>query len=142
MSVGRFVIGDPVKISCLNGSLRSVRYSPELAPGQSTAPGGGNAPTTTPTPPHGGFAPSTATQAVYTVSTLFTGGGPTGPTFSVTGTISDLSDSSVTVADLTCSFNFGALILQVARVGDIVTLTCTGGALVHMASIGTLTRSS
>ena len=58
------------------------------------------------------------------------------------GPISDLSDSSLTVADLTCSFNFGALILQVARVGDNVTLTCTGGTLVRMVSVGTVTHSS
>ena len=46
------------------------------------------------------------------------------------------------MADLTCSFNFGALILQVARIGDNVTLTCTGGTLVRMASVGTVTHSS
>ena len=143
VSAGRFVIGDPVKISCLNDSLRSVKYSPELAPGQSTATGGGNAPTTTPpAPPRGSFDPSTATRIVYTVGTIFSGGGPTGPTVSATGPISDLSDSSLTVADLTCSFNFGALILQVARIGDNVTLTCTGGTLVHMASVGSVTHSS
>ena len=142
MSAGRFVIGDPVKISCRNGSLRVVKYAPEKATAQSTATGGGNAPpTTTPTPPRSGFDPSTATRA-YSVGTIFLGGGPTGPTVSATGAISDLSESSLTVADLTCSFNFGALILQVARIGDNVTLTCTGGTLVHMVSVGTVTHSS
>jgi hypothetical protein len=142
VSAGRFVIGDPVKISCLNGSLRSVKYSPELATAQSTAPGAGNAPTTTPIPPRGGFDPSTATRISYSVGTLFLGGGPTGATVSASGPISDLSNDSVTVADLTCSFNFGAQIYQVARIGDNVTLTCTGGALVHMVSVGTVTRST
>ena len=116
------MIGDPVKISCLNGSLRSVKYSPELAPAQTTAPGGGNAPTTTPTPPRGGFDPSTATRISYSFGTIFMGGGPTGATVSATGPISDLSDSSVTVAGLTCSSNFSVLPFQVARVGDNVTL--------------------
>ena len=142
VSAGRFVIGDPVKISCLNGSLRSVKYSPELATGQSTATGGGNAPTTTPTPPRGGFDPSTATRISYSFGTIFMGGGPTGATVNTTGPITDLSDSSVTVADLTCSSNFGVLPFQVARVGDSVTLTCTGGTLVRMTSVGTVTHSS
>ena len=142
MSAGRFVIGDPVKVSCLNGSLRSVKYSPELAPGQSTATGGGNAPTTTPTPPRGGFDPSTATRISYSFGTIFMGGGPTGATVSTTGPISDLSDSSVTVAGLSCSSNFSVLPFQVARIGDNVTITCTGGTLVRMTSVGTVTHSS
>ncbi len=76
------------------------------------------------------------------MSTIFLGGGgPAGSTVSATGQISDLSDSSVTVADLTCSFNFGALIYQVARVGDNVTLACPGGTLVHMVSVGTPSHS-
>ena len=142
MSAGRFVIGDPVKISCLNGSLRVVNYAPEKAPAQSTATGGGNAPTTTPTPPRGGFDPSTATRISYSFGTIFMGGGPTGATVSTTGPISDLSDSSVTVAGLSCSSNFSVLPFQVARVGDNVTLTCTGGTLVRMTSVGTVTHSS
>jgi hypothetical protein len=27
-NVGRFVIGDPVRVDCLNGRLRAIRYSP------------------------------------------------------------------------------------------------------------------
>src|SRR5262249_26571861 len=42
-SAGRFVIGDPVRISCLGGTLENVRYSP-LVPNQTTRPGTGNAP--------------------------------------------------------------------------------------------------
>jgi hypothetical protein len=141
MSAGRFVIGDPVKISCLNGLLRGVKYSPELTTAQTTASGGGNAPTTTPIPPPGGFDPSTATRVSYILGTIFLGSGPAGATVSVTGPISDLSDSSVTVAGLTCSFNFSALRFQVARVGDNVTLTCIGATLSQMASVGTITHS-
>jgi hypothetical protein len=142
MSAGRFVIGDPVKISCLNGFLRGVKYSPELATSQTTATGGGNAPNKTPIPSPGGFDPSTATRVSYSLGTIFLGSGPAGATVSVTGPIGDLSDSSVTVAGLTCSFNFGALRFQVARVGDNVTLTCSGATLSQMASVGTITHST
>ena len=143
MSAGRFVIGDPVKISCLNGSLRSVKYSPELATAQSTATGGGNAPTTTPTSrPEAAstlrLRPGSPTASARSSSAAGRRARPSARP----GPISDLSDSSLTVADLTCSFNFSALILQVARVGDNVTLTCTGGTLVRMASVGTVTHSS
>ena len=136
------MIGDPVKISCLNGSLRSVKYSPELAPGQSTATGGGNAPTTTPPPAPRQLRPFYCDPDQLQRLHDLPGRWSDGATVSATGPISDLSDSSVTVADLTCSFNFGALILQVARVGDNVTLTCTGGTLVRMTSVGSVTHSS
>ena len=81
--------------------------------------------------------------SVYSVGTLFMGGGPTGPTVSATGPISDLSDSSVTVADLTCSSQFQRPDpFRSPGSGDNVTLTCTGGTLVRMTSVGTVTHSS
>lgn len=71
---------------------------------------------------------------------FFLGGPPAGDTVTVTGTIDDLSSSTVTVAGLTCSFRpfptlgfFGG-----PQIGDNVTLTCTGGQLIHMATFSTL----
>ena len=78
----------------------------------------------------------------YSLASYGLGVRRTGATVSTTGPISDLSDSSVTVAGLTCSSNFSVLPFQVARVGDNVTLTCTGGTLVRMTSVGTVTHSS
>lgn len=144
VSAGRFVIGDPVRISCLNGALRSVRYSPELAPAQSDRPGGGNAPATASTPvPVPPFDPSTAKAIAYSFGAIFLGGGPTGETDTATGPISELSDGSVTAGGLTCSYRPGltSFFGRVALVGDDVTLTCTGGTLVHLASVGTVSHS-
>ncbi len=142
VSAGRFVIGDPVKIACLNGTLRSVKYSPELATAQSDQPGRGNAPTTITTPPPA-FNPATAHSISYTVGTISLGGGPTGDTNTATGPISDLSDGSITAGPLTCSFKpfFDAFFSRFAQVDDNVTLTCTGGTFVGMASVGTITRT-
>jgi hypothetical protein len=141
-SAGRFVIGDPVRITCLNGTLRSVRYSPEVATAQTSKVGGGNAPTTVTSPLP--IDPSKGTSLAYSVGTIFLGAGPTGDSSSATGTISDISDGSLTAGGLTCSFNtfLDTFFGQVAQVGDDVTLTCTGGTLVHLASVGTIHRSS
>jgi hypothetical protein len=61
-----------------------------------------------------------------------------GDTTTVTGTIDDLSSTTVTVAGLACSSkplpatgHFSG-----PQVGDEVTLTCTGGYLVRLASVG------
>jgi hypothetical protein len=140
-SAGRFVVSDPVRITCLDGKLRSVSYSPELATAQTTRPGGGNAPTTVASPPpasppHGG-------SMVYSIGVAFLGGPPPGDTATVTGTIDDLTTTAVTVAGLTCSFRLLPSVgpLGGPMVGDDVTLTCTGGQLIHMASMGAVTRS-
>ncbi len=139
---GRFVISDPVKISCLNGRLQSVRYSPELATAQTSRPGGGIASTTVPSPPAAG-APSGVGKSVYSLFVLYLGGPPPGDTTTVTGTIDDLSDTTVTAGGMTCSFRpfptmgpFGAPV-----VGDNVTLTCTGGRLIRLASVGAVPHS-
>ena len=104
MSAGRFVISDPVKISCLNGKLESVRYSPELATFQTTRPGGGIASTTVPSQPPAAIPSGGARSSAYSIGVLFLGGPPPGELASVTGTIDDLSSSTVTVAGLTCTF--------------------------------------
>ena len=142
VSAGRFVVGDPVRIACRNGTLRSVKYSPELAAAQSDAPSAWSPPTIAPAPQRP-FDPSTAKSTAYSVGTIVLGGSPTGDTSTATGPITDLSDGSLTAGGLTCSFKpfFDTFFGQVMKVGDNVTLTCTGGVFVHLASVGTITRS-
>jgi hypothetical protein len=141
-SAGRFVITDPVKIACLNGKLRSVRYWPEVATAQTSRAGGGDAPTTVPAPPPGGAATGPV-KSVYTIVMLYLGGPPPGDTTTVTGTIDDLSSTAVTVAGLTCSFRSiptPGTPLAGPQVGDDVTLTCTGGYLIRLASVGAVSH--
>jgi len=141
VSAGRFVVTDPVRITCLNGKLRSVEYSPELATAQSSQPGGGNAPTTVPTPPAAG-APTNGLKGAYAISVLFLGGPPPGETATVAGTIDDIESSSVTVAGMTCSFHSfpNSTIFAGPQIGDSVTLTCTAGQLIRLATIGMVSR--
>jgi hypothetical protein len=139
-NAGRFVISDPVKMSCVNGNLRSVKYAPELATAQSSRAGYGNAPTTVPTPP---TPTGTARVEVYSFSVIFLGGPPAGDSTTVAGTIDDLSPTTVTVAGMTCSFRplSTSPYSGGAMIGDNVTLTCTGGQLIRLASVGSVTRS-
>jgi hypothetical protein len=138
-SVSPFVIGDPVRLSCLGGRLVRVRYAPEVAPNQTDSPGTRSAPPTAPTSSCG---LSCATVVAYSVGMIFHGGGPTGDTSTATGTITDISDGSVTAGGLTCSFasSFDEVIDQAARGGDTVTLTCTGGVFIGMKSVGSASR--
>jgi hypothetical protein len=141
LSAGRFVVTDPVRITCLNGKLRSVKYSPELATAQSSQPGGGNAPTTVPTPSAAGV-PTSGFKSAYAISVLFLGGPPPGESSTVVGTIEDLESSSVTVAGMTCSFHQfpNSTIFAGPQIGDNVTLACTGGQLIRMATAGMVSR--
>jgi hypothetical protein len=141
LSADRFVIGDPVRLSCLGGKLVSLRYSPEIALNQSSKPGTGNAPPTV-TTPRAPCGSSCAAVSVYSIGTLFLGGGPTGDTSTVTGAITDISDGSITAGGLTCSFkpSFDSLFDRAAHVGDNVTLTCTAGVFVAMKSVGPVPR--
>jgi hypothetical protein len=136
VSADRFVVGDPVKITCVNGVLRTVKYSPEADPGATYSTHPNSPPTVaTVTSPGAPFTPSTAKSAIYSIHTLsLTSGSSVSPTQTATGTISALSPDGITVGDLTCSF-FGGLyelVSNVARVGDNATLTCdaTSGRLV------------
>jgi hypothetical protein len=140
-SAGRFVVSDPVRITCLNGKLQSLRYSPELATAQSSRPGGGNAPTTVTTPPASGL-PSSGFKSSYAINVLFLGGPPPGETATVAGTIDDLESSSVTVAGMTCSFHPfpNSTIFTGPQLGDNVTLTCTGGQLIRLATPSVVAR--
>ena len=139
-SAGRFVIADPVKIVCLNGRLQSVEYSPELPTAQTTKPGGGNAPSTVSAPPL--TATAAAKSSAYSIGVLYLGGPPPGETTTVAGTISDVSSTSVTVAGPTCTFKPlpTAGLFAGPAVGDNVTLTCTGGLLIRLASSGVIPR--
>jgi len=137
-SADRFVIADPVKIVCLNGKLESVKYAPELATAQTTRPGGGNAPTTVPTPPAG--ISSGARSSAYSIGVLYLGGPPPGETTTVTGTISDVSSTSVNVGGLTCTFKPFPPTFTAPTVGDDVTLTCTGGLLIRLSLVGVVPR--
>jgi hypothetical protein len=144
-SAGGFVIGDPVRLTCLGGKLAGVTYSPEVAANQTSKAVTGNAPTTVTTPtsvPQSSCGLSCAKSVIYSVGTAFEGGPPRGDTSTATGTISDISDGSITAGGLTCSFNsfFDDLFNQAARVGDDVTLTCTGGVFVGMRSVGSVSR--
>lgn len=139
-SVGRFVVTDPVRITCLNGRLQNVRYSPELATAQTTRLGGGNAPTTVPTPPPATSSPSGVRSVVYTIGVLYLGGPPPGATTTVTGTIDDISSTTVTVAGMTCSYKAipASGYFTGPELGDSVTLTCTGGYLIRLSSTNNL----
>jgi hypothetical protein len=141
VSAGRFVVSDSVRITCLNGKLRSVKYSPELATAQTTRPGGGNAPTTVPAPTPTGGIPSGG-NSIYVISVLYLGGPPPGQATTVTGTIDDIESSSITVAGMTCSFHPfpNSTIFAGPQVGDNVTLDCVGGQLTHLASVGAVSH--
>jgi hypothetical protein len=140
VKAGRFVIGVPVRISCLGSKLESVKYSP-LVPNQTAGPGSTSAPATV-TTPKASCGASCTTSVVYSIGTIFSGGGPSGDTTSATGRISDISGGSISAGGLTCSFKpvFDDLINRAARVGDNVTLTCTSGTFVGMKSVGSVSR--
>ncbi len=135
VSADRFVIGDPVKITCVNGVLRTVKYSPTADPGATYSTHPNSPPTVASTTSPGVPAtPSTGKSAFYSFHTLsLTNGSSVSPTETATGTISALSPDGITVGDLTCSFGgFYDLFSAVAKLGDSATLTCdaTTGRLV------------
>ena len=142
LRAGRFVIGDPVSIACLGGQLQSVRYTPEAAANQTSKPGGGNAPTTV-AAQQGSCGIACASKISYSMGTVFLGGGPTGDTATAAGQITDISGSSVTAGGLTCSDKLAstAAFNEIVRVGDNVTMTCTGGVLVSLKSVGAQSRA-
>lgn len=110
---------------------------------QSSKTGGGNAPAVAPsqaTVPQCGLP--CAKSLSYSVGTVTFGGGPVGESSSLTDTITDISDASITVGSLTCSYrsSVATTIAGIARVGDTVTLTCTGGVFTSMKSVGSVSR--
>jgi len=127
ISAGRFVIGDPVKITCLDGKLDAVRYSPELATAQSNGPAS-PAPAIVTTPrPSGGISGFSITFGQIVLSTGVVTTSTTGPLSSESGSVDALDSTSVTVNGLTCSIP--ALLVSFAplsslAVGWTATLTC------------------
>jgi hypothetical protein len=140
-TVGRFVVGDPVRISCLNGTLTAATYAPDVAPNQSTKAGGGNAPTTF-SPPKPSCGLPCVTSISYSLGTATLGGQPPADLTTVSGAITDISDGRVTVSGLTCTFApaFTTPFDQLVRVGDNVVLACTAGRLTSMRSVGVVPR--
>ena len=103
LSAGRFVIGDPVKMTCLAGKLDAIKYSPELATAQSNGPASPAA-ATVPTPkPSGGVNSFSATFGQIVLSTGAVTTSTTGPLNSASGSVDALDPTSITVNGLTCS---------------------------------------
>jgi hypothetical protein len=139
-SLGRFVIGDPVKLTCLNGSMRSARYWPEVATGQSYSTHPATLPSNTSHPPSPPFDPANATHAGYSFSTLFLGTPPTFTVLTASGSIATFSDAGITVGDLTCALPSLAIshpeMFAIVHVGDTATITCRGDTDVLTAMKG------
>jgi hypothetical protein len=118
-SVGRFVIGDPVTISCANDRLTNVKYQPERATAQTNAviakpslpaPSGG--PTTTGFDARsfvisfGSISSSGAGQSATRVSATPNGLVVEGiATNQATGAITWFDQSGITVGNLSCSLS-------------------------------------
>ena len=128
-SAGRFVIGDPVKISA--STARSKRQVlAELAPGQSTATGGGNAPTTTPTLAPRRLRSFDCDPVACSVGTIVLGGVRLARPLGANGSDQRSLGRQPHRAPISpARSTSNALSPSVARVGDNVTLTCTGGTL-------------
>jgi hypothetical protein len=137
VSADRFVIGDPVRITCVNGILRTVTYSPAADPGATYSTHPNSPPTVaTVTSPGVPFTPSTAKSAFYSFHTLSTSSSVS-PTQTATGTISALSPDGITVGDLTCSLGEAyALISAVAKIGDNATVTCDAASGRLVTAVG------
>jgi hypothetical protein len=144
-SAGRFVIGDPVKLTCLGGKLESVKYFPEKPTAQTSVP---SQAAQTPTPKGTAGAPSSGPGS-FSISfgSITLGGGgttiPAGTTIvSRTGPVGAIGDSSITVQDLTCSVNSVLLStllshLSLDLVGTNVTMTCLStGPIMSLSSAG------
>jgi len=140
-SADRFVISDPVEITCLNGRLESVKYAPELPSNQSTKivplppASPGKSPASTSVPPSG------ARSVGYSAGVI-SESPPTGTVTDATGTIDSFSADGITVGGLSCSITplFYSLLSTLANVGDDVTIGCVGGALADIATVASAAR--
>jgi len=138
-SAGRFVITDPVEITCLNGRLENVKYKPVLPSNQSTRTvplppaSPGKSPTSAP--------PSGARSVSYSAGTV-SESPPTGIVTDATGTIASFSADGITVEGVTCSIAplFYSLLSRLANVGDDVTIGCVGGTLADIATVASGAR--
>jgi hypothetical protein len=136
VSAGRFVIGDPVKITCVGGILRTVKYAPAPDPGATYSAHPGPQPVVT--------TPSVATSSgqkgtVFNVSVVTLGSSTVEQQQTATGTISAITADSLTVGGLTCTMPPGLSLvpsfLSFVQVGNLATLTCgvTSGRLVRLS---------
>ena len=132
---GRFVVSDPVRIFCVGGKLRSIVYSPPPA-NQSTK--------VVPVPPAPAAPAHPAPQypppgccSSYSAQTIVLGG-DAAPVYRATGRLDELAADHVFVGGLTCTLrpSFAKALLEIAHVGDQVTITCDGGdTLMRIATV-------
>jgi hypothetical protein len=136
-SAGRFVIGDPVRMTCLNGVLASVRYSPPPDPSRSVVVPA-SSPRAASTRPAGDVATSYFLK--WSFVTLTPAGTTTSPQAktSAAGTIAELSADGITVGGLSCRIHplLSSTLGRVAHVGDRVSIACAtdSGLLTSISS--------
>jgi hypothetical protein len=126
-SAGRYVIGDPVKMTCREGTLEALRYSPELATAQSNGPAAAAPPSAATPRASGGTTSFSATFAQIALSTGVVTTSTTGPLSSASGTVDALDSTSITVNGLTCSIPSllpSFVPMTTLAVGWKATLTC------------------
>ena len=146
-SVGRFVIGDPVRIACRSGQLLSVRYSPETETGATNTPvPAGTTPNVAPPAPVSSAIGPFEFTATFGSVTLGPGGSVTPPTPTLTtasGPVAGLDSTSINVGGTTCllgssdfdtAFVYQALLRLNLAEGDEATVTCVNGVLREISS--------
>jgi hypothetical protein len=139
-SAGRFVIGDPVRMTCAAGKLYAVKYSPELATAQTNGPASTAAPAAPAVPPSGAVSAFSATFGFVVLGTGVVASSTSGALASASGTIDGIDSTSITVNGLTCSLPtiFATLVATVSRplVGWKATLTCRSdtGAIASLSA--------
>jgi hypothetical protein len=151
-SVGRFVIGDPVRIACRSGQLRSATYSPETETGATDAPAApGTKPNVPPPPRPSASQPFTSFTVTFGSITLGQAGSPAGgsttpaaPSLTTeSGPIAVLDSTSINVGGVTCllgtsdfdtGFVYQALLRLNLAEGDQATVTCADGVLSKLSS--------
>ena len=125
-ALARFVVGDPVAITCKSGALRTIRYAP-LPPSKSVATGV-NFKTTPAVVSAGSMSLPSSSSTVSTGSIVlleFVGPG-SAPSRSSHGPVTVLDENGVTVGELTCPLIPALLpfVTSHIHVGDVITLSC------------------
>jgi hypothetical protein len=117
----RFVISDPVSITCRSGKLAAIKYAPPRPPTTGAA-AGPSAPAQSPAP-----SSSAAASTLNAVTTITQGSSAPGVTSRAQGPVVALGPEGITVGDVTCpltAFVFEQLSTRL-RVGDVASLSCT-----------------
>jgi hypothetical protein len=119
----RFVITDPVAITCQRGKLLEISYAPVVS-SSTTATSSQSTSTTS----RSGSGPTGSTHSSSAIAVL-TPGSSQRVSQSAKGPIIALSAQGITVGELTCPVGGGGLEFLSARfrIGDVVTLSCTSG---------------